>query len=189
VDDAGADLSGDARDEADRDRQRVDFLLQLTPLDTLSITPSASWRHDDFPNSPFGVELETSWSAGVEGGWNPIDRLSFTASYVHEALTSLNTDAISNMADTVDTFHVSGKMGLIQKVLDRYTRRDPGVAPLGYADCGRRASAGEPASLLQHHHPPTGMVAMAAMRGRVHCSLGQVPDVGDHIADLSVLEL
>lgn len=126
----GADQGGYARrfDEAERDRQRVDLLLQFTPLDTIWITPAAGWRHDDFNNSLFGLNWETSWSAGIDVGWSPVERLSFSAGYVHEVIDrdlnarttfqNLNTDFISNMRDTVDTFHVNGKMELIPKVLD-----------------------------------------------------------------------
>ena len=114
-------------DEANRDRQRVDFMLQLTPLDTLSITPTAGWRHDDFVNSPFGLQWETSWSAGIDLSWNPTERVSFSAGYVRELTDrdlksrstagALDNDFVSNMTDTVDTFHVSGKVELIPKVL------------------------------------------------------------------------
>jgi MtrB/PioB family decaheme-associated outer membrane protein len=114
-------------DEANRDRQRVDFLLQLTPLDTLSITPTAGWRHDDYTDSPFGVQWETSWSAGIDVNWNPTERVSFSAGYVRElndrnmksrsSAGTLNNDFISDMTDTVDTFHVSGKLELIPKLL------------------------------------------------------------------------
>jgi MtrB/PioB family decaheme-associated outer membrane protein len=114
-------------DEANRERQRVDLLLQLTPLDTLSITPTAGWRHDNFFNSPFGLQWETSWSAGIDVSWSPVERLSFAAGYVHELIDrdlksrsnaqALNNDFVSNMTDTVDTFHVSGTVELIPKVL------------------------------------------------------------------------
>ena len=114
-------------DEANRDRQRVDFLLQITPLDTLSITPAIGWRHDDFVNSPFGLQWTTSWSAGMDVSWNPVERLSFSAGYVRELMDrdlksrgsagNLNNDYVANMTDTVDTFHVNSKVELIPKVL------------------------------------------------------------------------
>jgi MtrB/PioB family decaheme-associated outer membrane protein len=115
-------------DEAERDRQRVDLLVQLSPLDSLSITPTVSWRFDDYIHSAFGLQEETSWSAGIELGWNPVERLSFSAGYVHELMdrklnarsspNNINWDWLSYMADTVDTFHVGGKAALIPKVLD-----------------------------------------------------------------------
>jgi MtrB/PioB family decaheme-associated outer membrane protein len=120
-------------DEAERDRQRVDLLLQFTPLDTLSITPTASYRYDDYLRSAFGMLWETSWSAGIDLGWNPFERFWFSAGYVHELIdrdlknrgaggfdntSSINSDWTTNMTDTIDTFYVAGKAALIPKVLD-----------------------------------------------------------------------
>jgi hypothetical protein len=120
-------------DEAERDRQRVDLLLQFTPLDTLSISPMASYRYDDYLRSAFGLLWENSWSAGIDIGWSPSERLSFSAGYVHELTdrdlknrgaagfdnpASINSDWTTNMADLTDTFYVSGKAALIPKVLD-----------------------------------------------------------------------
>lgn len=120
-------------DEAERNRQRVDLLFQFMPLDTLSVTPTASYRYDDYLHSAFGLLWETSWSAGIDFGWSPSERLSFSAGYVHEvddrdlknrgaggfaSPSSINSDWITNMKDTVDTFHVEGKAALIPNVLD-----------------------------------------------------------------------
>jgi hypothetical protein len=115
-------------DEGERDRQRVDLLLQFTPLDTLSITPTGSWRFDDYIRSTFGLQEETSWSAGIDLSWVPVDRMSFSAGYMHELTdrklrsrsnnANINWDWLSDMADTIDTFYVGGKAALIPKVLD-----------------------------------------------------------------------
>jgi MtrB/PioB family decaheme-associated outer membrane protein len=115
-------------DEGERDRQRVDLLLQLSPIDTLSITPTGSWRFDDYIRSAFGLQEETSWSAGIDLSWTPVERLSFSAGYMHELADrklrarsnpmNINWDWISVIDDTVDTFHVGGKATLIPGLLD-----------------------------------------------------------------------
>jgi MtrB/PioB family decaheme-associated outer membrane protein len=115
-------------DQADVDRQRLDLLLQLTPVETLSITPVAGWRHDDYVKTSFGVNWETTWSAGMDIGWNPTERVSLSAGYMHEVtdrnLSSrataalVRTDFTSNMLDQTDSFHLSAKLGLIPKLLD-----------------------------------------------------------------------
>jgi len=115
-------------DQADVDRQRLDLLLQMTPIETLWISPVGSWRHDDYVKSAFGIKWETTWSAGMDIGWNPTERVSFSAGYMHEVtdrnLSSrgtaalVNTDFISNMLDQTDSFHLSAKLGLIPKLLD-----------------------------------------------------------------------
>ena len=78
-------------DEADRDRQRVDLLLQFTPVETLSITPTASYIFDDYlsklPVDPsgsgrqefLGVQQAVGWTAGMDMSWAQSERISFTA--------------------------------------------------------------------------------------------------------------
>jgi MtrB/PioB family decaheme-associated outer membrane protein len=115
-------------DEAERDRQRVDLMLQFTPLETVSIMPTAAWRHDDFIASEFGLRWETSWSAGIDVSWTPTERVSFSVGYMHELIDrdlesrnsagAANATYVVNMADTFDTFFVNGKMALIPTVLD-----------------------------------------------------------------------
>ena len=122
-------------DEADRDRQRVDVLLQFLPLETLTAAITGSWKFDDYLHSPLGLREATSWSAGVDFGWTPLERVSFTGGYVHEAIfqkqlsrsrTVVGTDTLdfvdftwlSNNIDTVDTFHLGAKLALIPERLD-----------------------------------------------------------------------
>jgi hypothetical protein len=71
-------------DEADRDRDRVDLLIQLIPFDTLTLTPTLSFRNDDYTNSPLGLQNDQSWAAGVDISWSPMERLALFASYMRE---------------------------------------------------------------------------------------------------------
>ncbi len=71
-------------DESSRNRQRVDLLLSLTPVETLTTTLTASWRDDDYIDSPYGLQQGTGWSAGFDVTWTPIERLTMSAGYVHE---------------------------------------------------------------------------------------------------------
>src|SRR3990170_4578947 len=45
-------------DQGERDRQRLDLLLQFTPTDTLTITPTAGDRHDHVRLRRFRVDLQ-----------------------------------------------------------------------------------------------------------------------------------
>jgi MtrB/PioB family decaheme-associated outer membrane protein len=86
-------------DESDRDRQRVDLMMQITPTETLTITPTASYRFDDYIASGLqhdasgpgqkgallGLQEAVSWSAGMDVNWTPTERLSFATGYVHES--------------------------------------------------------------------------------------------------------
>lgn len=145
-DDAGA-LQGQSSllrkfDEAERDRQKVTFQLQLTPADTLSITPTFAYKYDDYdfgygPNGWFqlGLRNETSWSAGMDLSWTPVERVAFTTGYMYERIKQnmrsrsrpvtgsdtydfVDFDWTSELEDTVHTVHANVKAVLIPKILD-----------------------------------------------------------------------
>lgn len=71
-------------DQADRDRDRVDFLADVTLRDTLTFTPTVSFRNDDYPSSTFGLQHDRSWAAGIDSFWNPSERVALFASYTRE---------------------------------------------------------------------------------------------------------
>ena len=130
-------------DESDRDRQRVDLMMQITPTETLTITPSASYRFDNHIASGLshdanglgqngamlGLQQAVSWSAGMDVNWAPVERLSLAVGYMHESnfqkQRSRNRnpddpalDWISNSTDTIDTYHASVTARLIPGKLD-----------------------------------------------------------------------
>jgi hypothetical protein len=123
-------------DEAERNRQSVNAMLQFTPLDRLSISPTFSYRWDDYINSPLGLQNEQAWNVGVDIAWTPIDRVVVTASYSHERATSkmesrsrpvtgtgatldfVDFDWVSNIADTIDSFTLNVRTTLIPSKLD-----------------------------------------------------------------------
>ena len=130
-------------DESDRDRQRVDLMMQITPTETLTITPSASYRFDNHIASGLshdasgvgqngamlGLQQAVSWSAGMDVNWAPVERLTLAVGYMHESnfqkQRSRNRnpddpalDWISNSTDTIDTYHASVTAHLIPGKLD-----------------------------------------------------------------------
>ena len=140
VEDAAAALAGQSTllrkfDEAERDRQKVELQLMLTPLETLSATYTLGWRYDDYVSSPLGLQYETSWSTGLDLTWTPVQRLSFSTGYTYEQLfqkmrsrsrpvTGTTTfdfadfDWVSDLVDTVHTLHAGLQATLIPRVLD-----------------------------------------------------------------------
>src|SRR3984893_17449192 len=127
--------------EADRNRQRVALMVQIMPTDTLTFTPTAGYKFDDYiasgmhqnGNTPnleqLGLQQVVSWSAGMDVSWAPSDRLSFSAGYVHESIFQKQRQSVrdpldpsldwfSDSTDTVDTFHASMKATLIPNKLD-----------------------------------------------------------------------
>jgi len=132
-------------DEGDRDRQRVDLMMQIAPTETLTITPTASYKFDNYiasglrhdANGPgqngalLGLQQVASWSAGMDVNWSPVERLTLAAGYVHEssfqkqrsrtrtaAMDDPALDWISDNADTIDTYHASMTARLIPSKLD-----------------------------------------------------------------------
>ncbi|HXJ82155.1 MAG TPA: MtrB/PioB family outer membrane beta-barrel protein [Candidatus Methylomirabilis sp.] len=134
-------------DEADRNEQAANLMMQLTPLETLTITPSLNYANDDYiasglfddssyqgpgdGNVMLGIQQVTSWSAGIDINWKPSDRISFTGGYVYESRYEKMRsryrpfggdvpalDWISNITDTIQTVNFSALAKLIPGVLD-----------------------------------------------------------------------
>jgi MtrB/PioB family decaheme-associated outer membrane protein len=122
-------------DQADRDRHRFDALLQLSPVDTVSIAPTFGYRWDDYVDSPLGLQEEEAWIAGVDFSWNPIERLALSLSYSHEQIKQrMNSrsrpviggvgvdfpdfDWNSRIADKIDTITAGLRATLIPRRLD-----------------------------------------------------------------------
>jgi len=122
-------------DMGERNRQKAELQLQITPLETLSMTPTVAYRWDDYIRSSLGLQEENAWSAGIDLNWAPVERLSFFAGYMHESIyqkqrsrsrpvTGTTTfdfvdyDWLSVNTDTIDTFHAGFKAGIIPGKLD-----------------------------------------------------------------------
>jgi MtrB/PioB family decaheme-associated outer membrane protein len=122
-------------DEGARDRHRVDLLLGFTPTEVLSVTPSFSYRNDDYKDSTLGLQEAESFSAGFDVGWTPFEWLSVGAGYVYERIDqrqrSRNREVVGTVTldfpdfdwvtrnvDTIHTFHVGGKATLIPEKLN-----------------------------------------------------------------------
>ena len=128
--------------EGDRNQYVANLMLQITPSDTVTVTPSASYKVSNYVSgglfdnqaqpdnnqSLLGLQQTISWNAGMDITWVPSDRISFTAGYVHESIfnkqrnrnnapTDASMDWISNSTDTVETFHASIKGTVIPQKL------------------------------------------------------------------------
>src|SRR5574337_131760 len=132
-------------DEAERDRHRVDLLVQFMPTDTFTVTPTVGYRFDNYlrsaGSSTLGLREETNWSAGMDFNWTPAERVSLFAGYIYElifqkqrsrnrpvvgadALDFADFDWISDNTDTVHTVRVGFTATLIPRVLDWTTSLD-----------------------------------------------------------------
>jgi MtrB/PioB family decaheme-associated outer membrane protein len=123
-------------DEADRDRNMIQGQLQFTFANGFTATPSGAWRFDSYTDSPLGLQNETGWSVGIDLGWTPLERVTFSVGYTYEqflqkmrsrsrpvssagnALDFHDFDWVTELGDTVQTAYLGVKAALIPKVLD-----------------------------------------------------------------------
>ena len=122
-------------DEADRNRHRVDLLVQLSPLEGLTVTPTASYRYDDYDDSFFGLRNAENWTIGFDVGWAPAAWMAVNAGYSYERIDQEQrsrsrpvTGAVTFdfpdfdwVSDNVDTFHTiyaTARATLIPDVLE-----------------------------------------------------------------------
>jgi MtrB/PioB family decaheme-associated outer membrane protein len=120
---------------AERDRQQIDVLVQVTPIDPVTVGFTGTWRSDDYPNSELGVQNGVDWSVGANISWRPTERLTLSAGYVHEWNFSKQLQWaifpgtspptlrptyqwLSDSEDAIDTYHLQGNAILIPQKLD-----------------------------------------------------------------------
>lgn len=122
-------------DEADRNRHKVDLLVQMFPFDRLTTGLSFGYRNDDYQNSTLGLQKAEGYTIGLDLTWNPIDRLSLYAGYVHDRLEQQmrsrsrpvsgtttfdfpDYDWVSKIGDTTDSVYGGVRLALIPRRLD-----------------------------------------------------------------------
>jgi hypothetical protein len=71
-------------DQADRDRERTNFIATLTPLDQIVLSGTWSVGHDEYPNSAFGLQSDRSNVEAGDISWMPSPRFSVDGSLTHE---------------------------------------------------------------------------------------------------------
>jgi len=69
---------------ADRDRNRVDLLLQLSRWETFTPSFNFGYAYDNYYNSKFALTDDENLSAGVSLGWSPMSGLTLSADYTYE---------------------------------------------------------------------------------------------------------
>jgi len=128
--------------EGDRNQYVTNLMLQITPTDKLTFTPSASYKYINYLSaglyeqeaqplgnkSLLGLQEVVSWNAGMDVNWAPTDRISFSAGYVYESIfqkqrnrnnppSDASMDWISDSTDTVQTIHASSKATILPEKL------------------------------------------------------------------------
>ncbi|SPE30343.1 exported hypothetical protein [Burkholderiales bacterium] len=74
----------DVYNMADRTRQRVRGALDWQASETFTLQTGADYRHDNYPDSTYGLKNSTNWSLNFDADMKSGDDLSFDAFYTHE---------------------------------------------------------------------------------------------------------
>ncbi len=71
-------------DEADRTRDKGEVFLQVTPLDTLTLSGSFYGQKDNYFNTSFGLQEAKAFGYSADVSWAPLERFSVFAGYAHD---------------------------------------------------------------------------------------------------------
>ena len=125
---------------ADRNQYILSQLFQITPIDSVAITPSASYKNTQYIASgltqngiwyntaQLGLQTVISWTAGMDVSWTPTDRLNLSAGYVFESIfqkqrnrnnapNDPSMDWVSDSTDQFNTYTASMKATIIPNKL------------------------------------------------------------------------
>ncbi len=123
-------------DQADRQRDRVDVLLQFSPWETVTPSLNFGFARDDFYNSEYGLKKNDYYSVGGSLGWSPLSWLQLSTDYAYEKYrytqlsryrpvvgTRVSPDTTGNdwESKSQDVFHtlgVNATLDLIPKKFD-----------------------------------------------------------------------
>jgi opacity protein-like surface antigen len=99
-------------DEADRTRDRADVLLQVSPLDTLTLAGSFFVQDDNYFNTSYGLQDAKAFGWSADVSWAPVERASFFAGYGHDDYKSKEQSCNVSAApptpcNPLDTFFVN----------------------------------------------------------------------------------
>jgi MtrB/PioB family decaheme-associated outer membrane protein len=94
-------------DISDRDQDRFNVILQVTPLSQFSVNASAGIGRQEYPRTNFGLRNNDNHVYSVGFDVVPSDKVSLGASYGYEKYTALQTSRTANPlpANTVAFLH------------------------------------------------------------------------------------
>lgn len=75
-------------DEADRDRDRIRFLMNVYPIDPLNVTASVTYGKDEFEDSSFGLTEDQHQIYSLDADYALLERLNLNAFYTYERYQS-----------------------------------------------------------------------------------------------------
>lgn len=123
-------------DEADRTRDKGDVLIQVSPIDTLTLSGSFYGQDDNYFNTTYGLQDAKGFGWSFDASWAPLEWLNLFAGYAHDDYRSTeqscfvsatpppNPTCASNNTffvrprDTLDTMRAGANVLVIPKRFD-----------------------------------------------------------------------
>ena len=119
-------------DEADRTRDKGELFLQITPIDTFTLSGSFFGQKDNYFNTSYGLQEAKAYGYSADVEWAPLERLILYAGYAHDnyksdeqscaipgagACNPVNTFFV-HPNDSLDAVHAGFTLDVIPKRLD-----------------------------------------------------------------------
>jgi hypothetical protein len=152
-------------DQADRTRDKGEFLLQLTPIDTVTLSGSFYGLNDNYFNTTYGLNDAQALGWSADASWAPLPWLNFFAGYAHDQYKSTQQNCnissgpptpcnpldtfVVKPQDMLDVVHAGLNVVIIPNRLDLSLgyRWSDGRSKYTFSSTPGGAAAGEPASL------------------------------------------
>jgi MtrB/PioB family decaheme-associated outer membrane protein len=71
-------------DQANRDREEAELMVQWAPVTPVSVSASYSYRSNDYPDTVLGLARDRSKGLGLDVAWSPHDRVQLYANWSRE---------------------------------------------------------------------------------------------------------
>ena len=123
-------------DEADRTRDKGDVLIQVSPLETLTLSGSFYGQDDSYFNTTYGLQDAKGFGWSFDASWAPLEWLNLFAGYAHDDYRSTEQSCFVSTApppnptcaandtffvrprDTLDTVRAGANVLVIPKRFD-----------------------------------------------------------------------
>jgi len=151
-------------DQADRSRDKGEWFLQATPIETVTFTALLYVQQDHYFNTIYGLQESRAYGYSADFTWGPSERLVFFGGYAHDDYQSRQQNCylpfgsvacdpqnnyFAHPRDLLDTWHAGATVIVIPQLLDlnldyRYTF---GRSKYGMTAAPGGIAAGDPVSM------------------------------------------
>jgi MtrB/PioB family decaheme-associated outer membrane protein len=88
-------------DQADRTRDKGEFFVQLTPVETVTVSGTFFAQQDNFFNTTYGLKDSRSYGYTWDIAWTPVERLTLFSGYAHDDYQSFQQNCNIGFGQTI----------------------------------------------------------------------------------------